>query len=339
VVAGWCPYRYGRWAWVEPWGWTWVDDEPWGFAPFHYGRWVQIGPRWGWLPGPIGVYPVYGPAFVAFVGGDGFSVGIGGGTVAWFPLGPGEPFFPWYHHSAVYLRQVNITNVRNINIRNINVTNINDVHYRYRTVAATAVSANAFRSSEPVSRNLVRVDPQQLERGSIIPHPEIQPAATALRAGAPATRPPVPAARPMVQPIARRPGETPATARVAPSANPRPNEARPPAENTRTNEARPPAQAERPVPQPPARNSVPAQNRPALVSRSPSPPARLPFTQTAPAMQQHPGRPLEPQQRQNLREGRPAGPMQDREFPPHAAPMRSAPAPHASAPHGEPSRH
>src|SRR5439155_1303456 len=37
VVAGWAPYRYGHWAWVEPWGWTWIDDAPWGFAPFHYG--------------------------------------------------------------------------------------------------------------------------------------------------------------------------------------------------------------------------------------------------------------------------------------------------------------
>ena len=34
------PYSTGHWAWVRPWGWTWVDDAPWGFAPFHYGRWV-----------------------------------------------------------------------------------------------------------------------------------------------------------------------------------------------------------------------------------------------------------------------------------------------------------
>ena len=40
VVAGWAPYRYGHWSWVEPWGWTWIDDAAWGFAPFHYGRWV-----------------------------------------------------------------------------------------------------------------------------------------------------------------------------------------------------------------------------------------------------------------------------------------------------------
>ncbi|MGO9516076.1 MAG: DUF6600 domain-containing protein, partial [Candidatus Korobacteraceae bacterium] len=169
LAIGWCPYRYGRWAWVEPWGWTWVDDAPWGFAPFHYGRWVQVGVRWGWLPGPIGVAPIYGPAFVAFVGGAGFSVGVGIGAVAWFPLGPGEPFYPWYHHSDGYLRQVNITNVRNINVTNItNVTNINNVHYRYQTVATTAVNANAFRNSEPVARNLVKVNPQQIARAQVI---------------------------------------------------------------------------------------------------------------------------------------------------------------------------
>lgn len=39
VAADWAPYRYGHWAYVAPWGWTWVEDEPWGFAPFHYGRW------------------------------------------------------------------------------------------------------------------------------------------------------------------------------------------------------------------------------------------------------------------------------------------------------------
>ena len=39
VAAGWVPYRYGHWVWVSPWGWTWVEDEPWGYCPFHYGRW------------------------------------------------------------------------------------------------------------------------------------------------------------------------------------------------------------------------------------------------------------------------------------------------------------
>ena len=70
VEIGWAPYRDGRWAWVEPWGWTWIDDAPWGFAPFHYGRWAMVGGGWVWVPGRmvVGVRPVYAPALVVFVG-------------------------------------------------------------------------------------------------------------------------------------------------------------------------------------------------------------------------------------------------------------------------------
>ena len=53
VAVGWAPYSAGHWAWVRPWGWTWVDDAPWGFAPFHYGRWVYHRNRWGWAPGTL----------------------------------------------------------------------------------------------------------------------------------------------------------------------------------------------------------------------------------------------------------------------------------------------
>src|SRR4051794_16944842 len=28
----WAPFRYGHWRWIGPWGWTWIDDRPWGFA-------------------------------------------------------------------------------------------------------------------------------------------------------------------------------------------------------------------------------------------------------------------------------------------------------------------
>ncbi len=32
VAPDWAPYSYGYWNWVGPWGWTWVDYSPWGFA-------------------------------------------------------------------------------------------------------------------------------------------------------------------------------------------------------------------------------------------------------------------------------------------------------------------
>src|SRR5439155_1313415 len=68
VATGWAPYRYGHWAWVEPWGWTWIDDAPWGFAPFHYGRWVYVGDGWAWVPGRVVARPVYAPALGVIVG-------------------------------------------------------------------------------------------------------------------------------------------------------------------------------------------------------------------------------------------------------------------------------
>src|SRR5262249_39940334 len=124
TVVGWAPYRYGHWAWISPWGWTWVDDAPWGFAPFHYGRWVSYGGAWGWGPCPPPVVavayvrPVYAPALVAWVGGPHFAAGMafgGGGfaagvNVGWFPLGPREVFVPSYPVSRTYINNVNISN-------------------------------------------------------------------------------------------------------------------------------------------------------------------------------------------------------------------------------------
>ena len=78
VPADWAPYRQGHWTWISPWGWTWIDDAPWGFAPSHYGRWVWLDRHWAWAPGAVVRRPVYAPALVAFVGGAGFSVAASG---------------------------------------------------------------------------------------------------------------------------------------------------------------------------------------------------------------------------------------------------------------------
>jgi hypothetical protein len=97
---GWAPYQFGHWAWIEPWGWTWIDDAPWGFAPFHYGRWAFISGRWGWIPGPADRRPVYAPALVVFTAAS-------GGGFAWWPLAPGEPYHPGYAHDDRYLDRIN----------------------------------------------------------------------------------------------------------------------------------------------------------------------------------------------------------------------------------------
>lgn len=48
--ADWSPYRYGHWRWVPPYGWTWINDEPWGWATYHHGRWVYDDDTWVWSP-------------------------------------------------------------------------------------------------------------------------------------------------------------------------------------------------------------------------------------------------------------------------------------------------
>lgn len=99
VVAGWMPYRFGRWLWVSPWGWTWVDDALWGYAPFHYGRWVRWRNSWCWAPPPRLAQPMYAPALVGWLSGT--------SAVGWFPLGPHEPYLARPPLGADDLRRVN----------------------------------------------------------------------------------------------------------------------------------------------------------------------------------------------------------------------------------------
>ena len=174
VAAGWSPYHFGRWVWVAPWGWTWVDDAPWGFAPFHYGRWAYRDTRWSWVPGPRRVRPVYAPALVAWVGSPGahVSISVGGGTgVGWFPLGPREVFVPGYRVSNNYVRNVNITNttiVNNTYITNVyenRATNITYVN-RNRPGAVVAVSQDVFTSARPISGRTMRIPESDLTRFS-----------------------------------------------------------------------------------------------------------------------------------------------------------------------------
>jgi len=169
VSEGWAPYREGHWAWIAPWGWTWVDEEPWGYAPFHYGRWLSIRGRWGWVPGPPEVRPVYAPALVVFVGGGGGF----GGNMGWFPLGPREVYVPSYRVSPGYVNRVNVsnttvnvtqvTNVYNTTIIN-KTTVINNVTYANRNVsgAVTAVPQQAFSSGQPVARAAVAVNAREI---------------------------------------------------------------------------------------------------------------------------------------------------------------------------------
>ena len=178
VAAGWTPYHDGHWAWIEPWGWTWVDDAPWGFAVSHYGRWANIKGSWGWVPGPPREQAVYAPALVAFVGGKNFQGSLSVGStiaavVGWFPLAPREVYRPSYPVSRGYFDNINRSNAviapaaitkvynttnvtNNTTIVNNNVTKV--VYVNQQVVGAVvAVPAQAFVQSQPVAKAAVPV--------------------------------------------------------------------------------------------------------------------------------------------------------------------------------------
>jgi hypothetical protein len=310
TVAGWAPYRYGHWVWIAPWGYTWVDDEPWGFAPFHYGRWVAVGGDWGWVPcrpaavGVAYVRPVYAPALVAWVGGPNVAIGVavgGGGGVGWFPLGPREVYVPSYRVSRRYVNNVNVTNTTvNTTVVNnyyntvvVNKTTVNNVTYVNQRVpgAVTATTRQAFSTSQPVARNVVRVDERQIARAQVeMRAPAVAPERQAfVGAGKPAQArpperfanravvaktapPPPPASVDRQQALIRQNGGQPpaasqvrtaeaqqakpaATVRMAPPARP----GTPQERNTGNREA-PPQNVNRPVQQ---QSNVQPNNRPA----------------------------------------------------------------------------
>ena len=188
VAVGWAPYRFGHWIWISPWGWSWVDDAPWGYAPFHYGRWTTFGGRWCWVPGPRRGNAVYAPALVAWVGGVplGASASFAaGGGVAWFPLGPREVYVPAYPASPTYVRNINISNtaVSGAYVTQVYNHTVANIHYVNRNApgAITAVSQSAFTTAQSAARNAVHLSANEIAAASVsATAPAITPAPKSL---------------------------------------------------------------------------------------------------------------------------------------------------------------
>lgn len=354
VPDDWAPYRYGHWAFVQPWGWTWIDDQSWGFAPFHYGRWARIDGRWGWIPGRPAPEPVYAPALVAFVGGHGWSVGLGLGGIeamGWVPLGPDEVYRPSYHVSETYVRQVNITNVRQTVINNITINNSSGPGLgQYRNAgAATVVRSDSFARGAPVQGATVAVARDALLRAPAQPAntpPPAPPARlpAAFHDAAPSPGgprgPAAPPARLQVwrAAVAAQPvGSTrPAIAPGAPPLARPPRPATPPSGFIAPSQAAVAPQAVRPPPAappvavpsaprggPPSRPAFEPGPRPTAIPASPEPAPRYsPPAQSAPAALPPP---------------RYAPPPSQRYAPPAPPPRATPPAPPQSAPTASPS--
>jgi hypothetical protein len=193
IPANWAPYRSGHWEWIAPWGWTWIDDAPWGFAPFHYGRWALIESHWAWVPGNLRLHPIYAPALVAFVanGDKGILTSLAGQSgVAWFPLAPGEFWQPGFQASGAYISSVN---------RHM-MPGSSDSSYAYqrRSDALTAVSDEDFQRGRPAGASWLRIAANAVTNASVVPPPAMP---TRMAQEVEAKARPVPPARPDMKPV------------------------------------------------------------------------------------------------------------------------------------------
>jgi hypothetical protein len=212
VPAGWAPYSSGAWVTDPYYGWTWVDTQPWGWAPYHYGRWVFAGGFWGWAPGPVVARPAYAPALVAFFGGPGVGVAIGGGpVVGWLALGWGEPLVPWWGprgfihrpwwggwggphvvnnrviNKTIVVNVQNITVYRNAGLHNALVT-VNENRFGrgpIGPVRMAQVNAKNFRPIHTAPR--IKATPASFKPNA---RPGIRPPEGSLKRPVVATRPP-----------------------------------------------------------------------------------------------------------------------------------------------------
>ena len=75
----WRPYTDGRWVYTDA-GWTWISEEPFGWAAYHYGRWTRLhNIGWVWVPGDQ-----WAPAWVSWRTSNDY--------VGWAPLPPEARF-------------------------------------------------------------------------------------------------------------------------------------------------------------------------------------------------------------------------------------------------------
>jgi hypothetical protein len=353
VAVGWAPYRYGRWTWVRPWGWTWVDDAPWGYAPFHYGRWAWVGNRWGWYPGRYVQRPVWAPALVGWVGAPGWRVSVSGGPlVGWYPLSPYDRYQPWYGAQPTY-----VTNINNVVIVNRQPPR----HHHNREHGATVVDRDHFSARKPVQSGITRVPPDVIARqpvspgsavlpprdeGRVRPRPAEAPgpASGGTRPARPAfdAQKPVAPSAPSAQP-ATRPADLPTTpAPSSPSAPSTPPAMRP-AERPAAPAFQPAAPATRPAEKPVAPPAAPAPSAPSarpaerpqgLPAAPPTPPSARPVERPVAPPVQPSARPVEkptapPPQPAARPAERPAAPPPQPVAPPAARPVEKPVAPSA----------
>jgi hypothetical protein len=141
--------------------------------------------RWGWVPGAQSADPVYAPALVAFLGTAGVGLSYPDATgpaVAWFPLAPGDVYWPGYTKDLDLIRRINQGALAEFpaigpGIDGAPPAEIVNGDYPNRRFASV-VPRSVFVGGRPVGPALLRLPEQRLANAPLLPgSPQIAPAA------------------------------------------------------------------------------------------------------------------------------------------------------------------
>src|SRR6266702_2037278 len=159
----WRPYTNGRWVYTDA-GWTWISEEPFGWATYHYGRWTRLrGIGWVWVPGDE-----WAPAWVSWrVSNDyvGWAplppeaqfearVGIRNWADNYYDIGPEQYcFVPTREIGAERIERVVVSPEQNVTIVN-QTTNVTNITYNNTVVVNQGPNYDELRarSQQPIPR-------------------------------------------------------------------------------------------------------------------------------------------------------------------------------------------
>ena len=163
----WRPYTEGHWVYSDA-GWTWVSEEPFGWATYHYGRWVKLRRvGWVWVPGNE-----WAPAWVSWRSSKDYvgwaplppearfdrKSGIQNWADSYYDIGPDQySFVPANEFGAEHLRRAVVPTERNTTIV-IETNNVTRLTFANSVIVNEGPSYEELRSrsQRPIERYRLR---------------------------------------------------------------------------------------------------------------------------------------------------------------------------------------
>jgi hypothetical protein len=191
----WRPYTDGHWVYTDV-GWTWVSEEPFGWATYHYGRWTRLrNIGWVWVPGDE-----WAPAWVSWRKSNDYvgwaplppearfdrGTGIHNWSDSYYDVGPDQYcFVETKQFGAPRLESAVVRSERNVTLVN-QTTNVTNITYNNTTIVNQGPNYDEIRTQtqQPIERlrlerevniNINVGEPRPVVRGQtvVIPAPLI----------------------------------------------------------------------------------------------------------------------------------------------------------------------